>query len=168
LRSRLDPDEAATRKITTARWTPTTESTQAFAASCPDASCHGRPLPPFALGNLTLANRIVMAPMTRNHSPDGVPGDDVVAITADGRARRGVDLTEGTVMTIRLVWQSARAVVPWRCGAGGMGEGGHRRARAGGRIMPQLWHVGWRASLAANQTRGAAGRAVGLDRQARR
>jgi len=30
------------------------------------------------LGNLELPNRIVMAPMTRNFSPNNIPGDDVV------------------------------------------------------------------------------------------
>ena len=32
---------------------------------------------PFSLGSLTLPNRIVMAPMTRNQSPGNVPGDAV-------------------------------------------------------------------------------------------
>ncbi|MBT3883158.1 MAG: 12-oxophytodienoate reductase, partial [Rhodospirillaceae bacterium] len=31
----------------------------------------------FKLGALTLPNRIVMAPMTRNFAPAGVPGADV-------------------------------------------------------------------------------------------
>ncbi|MBV9771502.1 MAG: hypothetical protein JOZ32_18165, partial [Bryobacterales bacterium] len=34
---------------------------------------------PFDLKGLTLPNRIVMAPMTRSHSPEGVPGPDVAA-----------------------------------------------------------------------------------------
>ncbi|WP_445928945.1 oxidoreductase, partial [Marinicauda pacifica] len=34
---------------------------------------------PFSLGSLELANRIVMAPMTRSKSPGGVPGEDVAA-----------------------------------------------------------------------------------------
>ncbi|HCL42152.1 MAG TPA: 12-oxophytodienoate reductase, partial [Pseudomonas sp.] len=33
---------------------------------------------PFTLGNLELSNRIVMAPMTRNFSPKGVPNQGVV------------------------------------------------------------------------------------------
>ena len=33
---------------------------------------------PITLGSLTLPNRIVMAPMTRNMSPANAPGDDVV------------------------------------------------------------------------------------------
>ena len=34
---------------------------------------------PFALKSLHLKNRIVMAPMTRSFSPNGVPGTDVAA-----------------------------------------------------------------------------------------
>ncbi len=52
---------------------------------------------PFTLNGLTLSNRIVMAPMTRNFSPRGVPGPDVAAYyrrRAEGGA--GLILTEGT------------------------------------------------------------------------
>ena len=37
---------------------------------------------PFKLKSLNLENRIVMAPMTRGFSPDGVPTDDVAAYYA--------------------------------------------------------------------------------------
>ncbi|MGA8873259.1 MAG: hypothetical protein WB460_19085, partial [Candidatus Acidiferrales bacterium] len=52
---------------------------------------------PFTLNGVSLANRIVMAPMTRNHSPNGVPGEDVAAYYRR-RAEGGVGLilTEGT------------------------------------------------------------------------
>jgi 2,4-dienoyl-CoA reductase-like NADH-dependent reductase (Old Yellow Enzyme family) len=99
---------------------------------------------PFTLGNLTLANRIVMAPMTRNHSPDGVPGDDVVAYYRR-RAEHGVGLimTEGTVIDHPASSSSPR--VPWFHGDAAL-AGWARVATAvhaaGGRIMPQLWHVG--------------------------
>ncbi len=33
---------------------------------------------PFQSSNLDLKNRLVMAPMTRAHSPAGTPGQDVV------------------------------------------------------------------------------------------
>ena len=54
---------------------------------------------PLTIGPLTLPNRIVMAPMTRNFSPGGVPGPDVVAYY-QRRAENGVGLivTEGTVI----------------------------------------------------------------------
>ena len=47
---------------------------------------------PFSLGSLELANRIVMAPMTRNKSPGNIPGDDVVEYYRR-RAAGGVGLT---------------------------------------------------------------------------
>ena len=34
---------------------------------------------PYKLKNLNLRNRIVMAPMTRNQSPNGVPTDEVAS-----------------------------------------------------------------------------------------
>ena len=54
---------------------------------------------PFKLGSLELANRIVMAPMTRSFSPGGVPGEDVVAYYRR-RAQNAVGLiiTEGTTI----------------------------------------------------------------------
>lgn len=51
----------------------------------------------FTIGNVTLPNRIVMAPMTRSFSPKGIPGQDVAAYYRR-RAENGVGLivTEGT------------------------------------------------------------------------
>ena len=52
---------------------------------------------PFALKTLTLANRVVMAPMTRSFSPGGVATEDVAAYYRR-RAESGVGLiiSEGT------------------------------------------------------------------------
>jgi 2,4-dienoyl-CoA reductase-like NADH-dependent reductase (Old Yellow Enzyme family) len=54
---------------------------------------------PFVLNGLQLPNRIVMAPMTRNFSPGGVPGENVAAYYRR-RAEGGVGLiiTEGTII----------------------------------------------------------------------
>lgn len=54
---------------------------------------------PFNVHNLTLRNRVAMAPMTRNFSPNGVPGENVVAYYRR-RAEAGVGLiiTEGTTV----------------------------------------------------------------------
>ena len=54
---------------------------------------------PFRVKSLTVPNRIVMAPMTRQKSPGGVPGTDV----ADYYRRRaegdvGLIITEGTIV----------------------------------------------------------------------
>src|SRR5262245_38393047 len=98
---------------------------------------------PFPFGRKTLRNRIVMAPMTRNSSPHGVPGEPVAAYygrRATGGA--GLIVTEGTCIDHPAA--NGYANVPAFHGAG-LG-GWERVARAvhaeGALIMPQLWHVG--------------------------
>ena len=51
----------------------------------------------YSLGSMTLANRVVMAPMTRSMSPGNIPNDNVVEYYRQ-RAEGGVGLiiTEGT------------------------------------------------------------------------
>ncbi|GAB6254392.1 NADH:flavin oxidoreductase [Bacillus cereus] len=98
----------------------------------------------FNLGNLTLSNRVVMAPMTRKCSPNGVPGPDVAAYYKR-RAENGVGLiiTEGTVINHPVAASDPN--VPRFYGEDAL-EGWKEVVRevhaAGGRIIPQLWHVG--------------------------
>ncbi|UUZ83564.1 NADH:flavin oxidoreductase [Paenibacillus sp. P26] len=104
---------------------------------------------PFANGNMTLSNRIVMAPMTRQFSPDGVPGSDVVAYYRR-RAENGVGLivTEGTV--IDHPDASNQGGVPHFYGEAALnGWAGVVNAvhEAGGRIIPQIWHMGARGHV---------------------
>lgn len=102
---------------------------------------------PFALRSLRLANRIVMAPMTRGFSPQGVPGADVAAYYVR-RADTGLILTEGVgvdhpaalggsgVDGDNAPHMYGRAALDgWR----GVVDAVHA---AGGVIMPQLWHQG--------------------------
>lgn len=99
---------------------------------------------PFRVRHLTLANRIVMAPMTRSFSPGGVPGPDVAAYYRR-RAENGVGLilTEGTAIAHPAAVSDPK--VPRFHGEDALAgwarvlEAVHS---AGGRIMPQLWHVG--------------------------
>jgi len=99
---------------------------------------------PLDVGSLRLPNRIVMAPMTRSFSPGGIPGEDVAAYYGR-RAMGGVGLivTEGTV----IERPSARndPGVPFFFGDQAL-AGWQRVADTvhakGGRIAPQLWHVG--------------------------
>ncbi|MDI7775240.1 NADH:flavin oxidoreductase [Asticcacaulis sp. EMRT-3] len=98
---------------------------------------------PFSLKNLTLPNRVVMAPMTRNMSPGGVP-DEHVAAYYERRAENGVGLilTEGTV--IERPASKNEANIPNFYGEGLNGwakvvEAVHAR---GGKIAPQIWHTG--------------------------
>ena len=99
---------------------------------------------PFTLANLSLPNRIVMAPMTRNQSPDGVPGDDVVGYYRR-RAEHGVGLivTEGTAIAHPAAVASTR--IPRFHGddaLAGWAKVVTAVHAAGGRIVPQLWHMG--------------------------
>ena len=99
---------------------------------------------PFAHGRLRLANRIVMAPMTRSFSPGGVPGPDVAAYYRR-RAENGVGLiiTEGTAVDHAAAANDPG--VPRFHGADALAGWARVVAEvhaAGGRIMPQLWHVG--------------------------
>lgn len=99
---------------------------------------------PFNGGKLNLANRIVMAPMTRGFSPGGVPGPDVAAYYRR-RAENGVGLivTEGTVIDHPAA--AADRDVPHFYGEEAL-QGWSRVVKevheAGGRIIPQIWHVG--------------------------
>ena len=105
---------------------------------------YGSLFTPLTVGNLTLKNRIVMSPMTRQFSPGGVPTDDVAAYyrrRAEGGA--GLIITEGTGIediaaldhpSIPVMYGDA-ALAGWRR----VVEGVHA---AGGRIFPQLWHQG--------------------------
>ncbi len=99
---------------------------------------------PCRVAGLELKSRVVMAPMTRTKSPDGVPGADVAAYYRS-RAEGGVGLiiTEGT--TIDEPVATLDPNVPRFHGADALA--GWRRVveqvhAAGSKIMPQLWHVG--------------------------
>ena len=99
---------------------------------------------PFSLGSLELPNRIVMAPMTRGFSPSGIPGPDVAEYYRR-RALGGVGLiiTEGT--TIPHVTAGYDPNVPHFHGdesLAGWKQVVDAVHEAGGRIMPQIWHVG--------------------------
>jgi len=98
----------------------------------------------FEVGTLSLKNRVVMAPMTRALSPGGVPGPDVAAYYRR-RAEGGVGLiiTEGT--TIDHPAAADQPNVPEFHGdaaLAGWGKVVEEVHAVGGKIIPQLWHVG--------------------------
>ncbi|WP_200893393.1 NADH:flavin oxidoreductase [Paenibacillus terrae] len=99
---------------------------------------------PIELGNLKLSNRIVMAPMTRQFSPDGIPGTNVASYYRR-RAENGVGLivTEGTVINHRDA--SNQVNVPHFYGGAALNGWANVVSEvheAGGRIIPQIWHMG--------------------------
>ncbi len=99
---------------------------------------------PFDLGDFSLPNRIVMAPMTRSFSPGNVPGADVAAyyrrraeggvglILSEGVSPNAVTAT-GTPNAPNIVTDEAKA--SWKK----VIEGVHA---AGGKMGLQLWHEG--------------------------
>ncbi|MFB6877488.1 NADH:flavin oxidoreductase [Streptomyces sp. NPDC056323] len=99
---------------------------------------------PFTVGDLTVPNRIVMAPMTRMQSPGGVPGPDVAEYYARRAANQvGLIITEGTY--INRAAAGAYDSVPHFYGGQSLAGWAHvvrRVHRAGGKIIPQLWHTG--------------------------
>lgn len=99
---------------------------------------------PFRIGTLSLANRVVMAPMTRTFAPEGIPG----AANAEYYRRRaaggvGLILSEGTVIDRPAsrnepgipFFHGEAALAGWR----GVIDSVHE---AGGRMGPQIWHTG--------------------------
>lgn len=99
---------------------------------------------PFRLGNLELPTRVVMAPMTRSFSPGGVPNSKVIEYYRR-RAAAGVGLiiSEGT--TVNHPAANGYPNVPRFYGEDAL-AGWKKVVDAvhaeGGRIVPQLWHVG--------------------------
>ncbi|MER7014989.1 NADH:flavin oxidoreductase [Saccharopolyspora sp. NPDC000359] len=112
---------------------------------------------PFELGSAKLPNRIVMAPMTRQFSPGGIPGDDVAVYYARrAAAGTGLIITEGT--TVDHPSAGFSDDIPRFHGEEQL-AGWARVVEAvhanGGKIMSQLWHVGIQRPAGAPPVPGA-------------
>lgn len=98
---------------------------------------------PFVLKSLQLKNRIVMAPMTRSFSPQGIPGQNVADYyTHRAAAEVGLIISEGTVIERP---SSNDPNVPHFYGKDALA--GWQRVinevhAVGGKMAPQLWHMG--------------------------
>ena len=99
---------------------------------------------PFRVRSLRLKNRIVMSPMTRSFSPQGIPGDNVAAYyrrRAEGDV--GLILSEGTVIDRPAsrndpgipFFHGEAALAGWQAVIDAVHE-------AGGKMGPQIWHTG--------------------------
>ncbi|MCZ4223678.1 NADH:flavin oxidoreductase [Pedobacter rhodius] len=105
---------------------------------------------PFNLKTLNTRNRIVMAPMTRSFSPDGVPTADVADYYAKRAAGEvGLILSEGTV--INRPSSSADPNIPHFYGEKALA--GWQKVindvhTKGGQMGPQIWHQGISANHA--------------------
>ncbi|MBI2769060.1 MAG: alkene reductase [Burkholderiales bacterium] len=96
---------------------------------------------PVQAGSLQLANRVVMAPLTRNRAPSAVPTPLMAQYYAQ-RAGAGLLITEATAISHQ---GQGYADVPGLYGSDQL-DGWKNVTRAvhgkGGRIVVQLWHVG--------------------------
>lgn len=93
------------------------------------------------LGAIEIANRLVMAPLTRNRAPEGLPTNLMVEYYRQ-RATAGLIVTEGAQISPiaqGYAWtpgiHTEAQVAAWRK----VTEAVHA---AGGKIVVQLWHVG--------------------------
>lgn len=96
----------------------------------------------YHLGALTLPNRVVMAPLTRNRAEGGNVPHSVAPLYYSQRASAGLIVTEAAQVSPQGVGyirtpglHSAEQVEGWRRVTAAVHE-------AGGRIFAQLWHVG--------------------------
>lgn len=99
---------------------------------------------PFNCRGLTLPNRIAMAPMTRSFSPGGIPGEDVAAYyERRAGADVGLIITEGTTVDRPGASNDPRApAFHTEAALKGWANIVDKVHGAGGKIAPQLWHVG--------------------------
>lgn len=99
---------------------------------------------PFAAGKLTLSNRIVMPPMTRGFSPGGVPGENVAAYYRRRAENEvGLIITEGTMINHPAATNDPN--VPnfhGEAALNGWAQVVKEVHEAGGKIIPQIWHIG--------------------------
>jgi len=96
---------------------------------------------PVQAGDLRLANRIAMAPLTRNRAPDAIP-TPLMATYYTQRASAGLLITEATAISPQ---GQGYADVPGLYGTEQL-DGWKRVTHAvhaeGGKIVMQLWHMG--------------------------
>lgn len=110
---------------------------------------------PYTLGSLTLSNRIVMAPLTRNRAgPDFVPGD-LAAEYYGQRASAGLLISEATQISQQGQGYQDTPGIYTQAQIEGWRKVTTAVHAKGGRIFLQLWHVG-RVSHVDLQENGAA------------
>ncbi|MDQ6993396.1 MAG: alkene reductase [Mariprofundus sp.] len=96
---------------------------------------------PITLGKVTLKNRVVMAPMTRNRAPESLPTPLMIEYYKQ-RSSAGLIITEGAQISEQAVGYPATPgiysdaqVASWKAVTNAVHD-------AGSRIFVQLWHCG--------------------------
>jgi N-ethylmaleimide reductase len=96
---------------------------------------------PLTLGSLTLPNRIVMAPMTRNRAPETVP-TALMSTYYVQRAQAGLLITEGSQISSEAVGYPATPGIHTDAQEAGWKKVTDAVHAQKGRIFLQLWHCG--------------------------
>ncbi|MHC5653763.1 alkene reductase [Stappia sp. ICDLI1TA098] len=97
---------------------------------------------PFALGDLTLANRIVMAPLTRNRADAGFVPGALAAEYYSQRASAGLLISEASQISQQGQGYQDTPGIYTRAQIEGWRKVTDAVHGKGGRIFLQLWHVG--------------------------
>ncbi|MDQ6958389.1 MAG: alkene reductase [Mariprofundaceae bacterium] len=93
------------------------------------------------LGDLTLPNRIIMAPMTRNRAPQNIPTPLMAEYYAQ-RASAGLIVTEGAQVSEQAIGYPATPGIHTSTQVEGWKQVTKAVHDTGGRIFIQLWHCG--------------------------
>jgi len=96
---------------------------------------------PGQLGEISIANRVVMAPLTRNRAPDRMVTDLTVAYYRQ-RASAGLIITEGTQISPVAQGYAFTPGIHTEAQAAAWAKVTAAVHEAGGKIVAQLWHVG--------------------------
>ncbi|ANS43016.1 alkene reductase [Serratia inhibens] len=97
---------------------------------------------PYTLGSITLANRIVMAPLTRNRASTGLVPSELAATYYAQRATAGLLITEATQISAQAQGYQDTPGIYTHAQIEGWRKVTDAVHAKGGRIFVQLWHVG--------------------------
>ncbi|HDG9775499.1 TPA: alkene reductase [Raoultella planticola] len=97
---------------------------------------------PYDLGPITLANHIVMAPLTRNRAGAGLVPNELAATYYAQRATAGLLITEATQISAQAQGYQDTPGIYTQAQIDGWRKVTDAVHAKGGRIFVQLWHVG--------------------------
>ncbi|MFZ0810151.1 MAG: alkene reductase, partial [Bradyrhizobium sp.] len=112
-------------------------------------------LEPFKLGSITLSNRLVMAPLTRNRALEGLVPNPLSVEYYGQRASAGLLISEATQVSQQGQGYQDTPGIYSKEQIAGWRKVTDRVHAQGGRIFLQLWHVG-RISHVSLQPKGGA------------
>jgi N-ethylmaleimide reductase len=97
---------------------------------------------PVSVGDLTLPNRIVMAPLTRRRAAAGNLPTELMATYYEQRSSAGLIISEATPISSQAIGYNNLPGIFTQEQVDGWKKITHAVHKKGGRIFMQLWHVG--------------------------